>query len=63
MSHVSQKGDSGAGYVAFESDDTYAKPAGILFGGDIGLGARYTYYYPVWDDWAITVHACVTAAC
>jgi hypothetical protein len=59
VSQVSNHGDSGAGYVALESDDTYVRPAGILWGGD----ATSTYYYPVFDDWAISVHVCVTATC
>lgn len=62
VSMVSTFGDSGAGYIAFgQHSGTY--PAGILFAGDTGSGALYTYYYPVVDDYLIGVHVCITAAC
>jgi hypothetical protein len=60
---ASDHGDSGAGYIAFERDDTYAKPAGILFGGDDGIFRTYTYYHAAFDDWALNVQVCVTSAC
>jgi hypothetical protein len=58
----SSYGDSGAGFVGLESDDSYVIPFGILVAGDTGTGI-YTYYLPVNNDGAVYVHVCTTAAC
>lgn len=61
VSMRSAHGDSGAGVIGLEQDDTYVIPFGILLGGD---ATTYTYYYPAhYSNGATGVSICTSAAC
>lgn len=56
-------GDSGAGYVALEADQSYVIPYGILSAGQTGVGALYTYYYPANNAGYYNTYPCTVSGC
>ncbi|HTE83383.1 MAG TPA: hypothetical protein VK821_01475 [Dehalococcoidia bacterium] len=52
-------GDSGAGVVGLETDDSYVIPFGIA----VSTGPTYTYFQPANEDSVVYTHVCTTAAC